>query len=125
MTETALATGTYEVLRNRLRESAAELRARFQKLNEARSSVFGNVETRLLATIHVTTEHNCIPRGLFANQNQLMLGYNVQFGLKTEIAPSDVLSLFRYDGEHARHETLDTLTSKEFVRDFEELYMKR
>ena len=122
MTETALATGTYEVLRNRLRESAAELRARFQKLNEARSSVFGNVETRLLATIHVTTDHNCIPRGLFANQNQLMLGYNVQFGLKTEIAPSDVLSLFRYDGEHARHETLDTLTSKEFVRDFEELY---
>lgn len=122
MTETALATGTYEVLRHRLRESAAELRARFQKLNEARSEVFGNVETRLLATIHVTTDHNCIPRGLFANQNQLMLGYNVQFGLKTEIAPSDVLSLFRYDGEHARHETLDMLTSKEFVRDFQELY---
>jgi hypothetical protein len=122
MTETALATGTYEVLRHRLRESAAELRARFQKLNEARSEVFGNVETRLLATIHVTTDHNCIPRGLFANQNQLMLGYNVQFGLKTEIAPSDVLSLFRYDGEHARHETLDTLISNEFVRDFQELY---
>lgn len=122
MNETALATGTYEVLRHRLRESAAELRARFQKLNEARSEVFGNVETRLLATMHVTTDHNCIPRGLFAHQNQLMLGYNVQFGLKTEIAPSDVLSLFRYDGEHARHETLDTLISNEFVRDFQELY---
>ncbi len=118
----SLATGTYEVLRNRLRESAADLRARFQKLNEARSAVFGNVETRLLATTHVTTEHNCIPRGLFANQNQLLLGYNVHFGLKTEIAPNDVLSIFRYDGEHARHEPLDAIVSKEFARDFQELY---
>lgn len=118
----ALATGTYEVLRNRLRESAAELRSRFQKLNEARSAVFGNVETRLLATTHVTTEHNCIPRGLFANQSQLLLGYNVQFGLKTEIAPCDVLSTFRYDGQHTHHESLDSIVTKEFVRDFQELY---
>ena len=118
----ALATGTYEVLRNRLRESAADLRARFQKLNEARAAVFGNVETRLLSTIHVTTEHNCVPRGLFANQNQLLLGYNVHFGMKTEIAPSDVLSIFRYDGQHAKHESLDAIVSKEFARDFQELY---
>jgi ATPase involved in DNA repair/AAA domain (dynein-related subfamily) len=118
----SLATGTYEVLRNRLRESAADLRARFQKLNEARAAVFGNVETRLLATLHVTTEHNCIPRGLFANRNQLLLGYNVQFGLKTEIAPSDVLSSFRYDGDHAKYESLDSIVTNEFLRDFQELY---
>lgn len=118
----ALATGTYEVLRNRLRESAADLRARFQKLNEARAAVFGNVETRLLSTIHVTTEHNCIPRGLFANQSQLLLGYNVQFGLKTEIAPSDVLSIYRYHADHAKYESLDAIVSKEFARDFQELY---
>lgn len=121
MTE-SLATGTYEVLRNRLRDAAADLRARFQKLNEARSAVFGNIETRLLATTHVTTEHNCIPRGLFANQNLLLLGYNVQFGLKTEIAPSDVLCSFRFDGEHAKYEPLDAIITKEFVRDFQELY---
>lgn len=118
----SLATGTYEVLRNRLRDSAADLRARFQRLNETRSAVFGNVEIRLLATTHVTTEHNCIPRGLFANQNQLLLGYNVQFGLKTDIAPSDVLSIFRYDGEHAKYESLDVILTKEFTRDFQELY---
>ncbi len=118
----SLATGTYEVLRNRLRESAADMRGRFQKLNAARSAVFGNVETKLLATTHVTTEHNCIPRGLFANQNQLLLGYNVLFGLKTEIAPDDVLSVFRYDGEHAKYESLDTIVTKEFARDFQELY---
>ena len=118
----SLATGTYEVLRNRLRDAATDLRARFQKLNAARAAVFGNVETRLLATTHVTTEHNCIPRGLFANQSQLLLGYNVQFGLKTEIAPCDVLSIFRFDGEHARHEPLDVIASPEFTRDFHELY---
>ncbi len=122
MTDTALATGTYEVLRSRLREAAADLRMRFQKLNEARSSVFGNVETKLLATTHVVTEHNCVPRGLFANHSHLLLGYNVQFGLKTDIAPSDVLSTYRYDGQHTRYEPLPSLESSEFVRDFQELY---
>ncbi len=83
MTDSALATGTYEVLRNRLRESAAELRKRFQKLNDARSAVFGNVETKLLATTHVVTEHNCIPRGLFANRDQLLLvqRHSLELGL--------------------------------------------
>ena len=83
MTDTALASGTYEVLRNRLREASADLRKRFSSLNEARAAVFGNLETRLLTTTHVTTEHNCIPRDIFASDGIVLLGYNVQFGLKT------------------------------------------
>lgn len=122
MTVSDLATGTYEILRNRLREAATDLRSRFQKLNEARSEVFGNVETRLLTTTHVTTEHNCIPRGLFASKSRILLGYNVQFGLKTEIAPSDVLSMYRFEGDHAKQESLDSIVTPAFNRDFQELY---
>lgn len=122
MTESDLATGTYEVLRNRLRDCAADLRHRFQKLNEARSEVFGNVETRLLTTTHVTTDHNCIPRGLFASRSRILLGYNVQFGLKTEIVPSDVLSLYKLEGDHAKQEPLDPILTPQFIRDFQELY---
>jgi ATPase involved in DNA repair/Holliday junction DNA helicase RuvB P-loop domain len=122
MSDSLLAAGTYEVLRNRLRESANDLRSRFQRLNEARSAVFGNVETRLLSTIHVTTEHNCIPRDVFASPSQLLFGYNVQFGLKTDIAPSDVLAAYRFDGEHAKSDSLDGILDSRFVRDFQELY---
>ncbi len=122
MSSASLASGTYEVLRNRLRESATELRARFAKLNAARSAVFGNVETRLLATMHVTTDHNCIPRDIYSIKHRVLLGYNVQFGLKTEITPKDVLAIYRFDGEHAHQESLDSLISPAFLRDFQELY---
>ena len=122
MTDTALASGTYEVLRNRLREASAELRKRFTSLNEARAAVFGNVETRLVTTAHVTTDHNCIPRDIFATEGTVLLGYNVQFGLKTEITSSDVLSIYRFDGEHAKQESLETIADASFLRDFQELY---
>ena len=122
MTESALASGTYEVLRNRLREAASDLRTRFEKLHAERAAVFGNIQTRLNSTAHVTTDHNCIPRDLFATDTHILLGYNVQFGLKTEIVPSDVFALYRFDGQHARLESLDPLLSDAFRRDFQELY---
>lgn len=122
MTDTALASGTYEVLRNRLREASADLRKRFSNLNQARAAVFGNLETRLLTTTHVTTEHNCIPRDIFASDGIVLLGYNVQFGLKTEIEPGDVLSVYRFDGENAKQESLEAIADSSFRRDFQELY---
>ena len=67
----SLGSGTYEVLRNRLRESATDLRQRFDKLNAARSSVFGNIETKLSGTAHVSTGHNCIPRDLLSFGDRL------------------------------------------------------
>ncbi len=122
MTESALASGTYEVLRNRLREAATDLRQRFEKLHTERASVFGSIQTRLNSTAHVTTDHNCIPRDLFATDTHILLGYNVQFGLKTEIAPSDVFAFYRFDGQHARQVALDPLLNPSFQRDFQELY---
>ena len=47
MIESALASGTYEVLRNRLREAASDLRQRFEKLHAERATVFGSIQTRL------------------------------------------------------------------------------
>lgn len=117
-----IAAGTYEVLRNRLQEAAGDLRERFKKLNKLRSDVFGNIETRLIATTHVTTGNNCIPRDLTAINDSLLLGFNVQFGLRTEIAPSDVFANFNVSDDHAHEMTLAALSDSQFQRDFEELY---
>jgi len=122
MTETALASGTYDVLRNRLREAASDLRQRFNALHAERAAVFGSIQTRLNSTTHVTTDHNCIPRDLFASDSHILLGFNVQFGLKTEIVASDVFAYYRFDGQHAHQESLDPLLSEAFRRDFQELY---
>ncbi len=46
----------------------------------------------------------------------------MQFGLKTEIAPTDVLSAYRYDGEHTHHVPIESISTAEFTRDFQELY---
>lgn len=120
MTDT-LAAGTYEVLRGRLREAAADLRGRFEQLNKARSEVFGNIETRLKTTAHVTTDHNCVPRDILAIGEQLLLGYNVQFGLQTDIRPEDVFSLYRWSGDIVQNVPLHLFDDR-LRRDFSELY---
>ena len=117
-----LASGTYEVLRNRLKDGANTLRQRFEKLNEARAAVFGNIETKLNSTAHVSTDNNCIPRDLLAIGDHILLGYNVQFGLKTDVQVSDVFSLFRLEGEIAHTGKLEQVLTPDFHRDFAELY---
>lgn len=121
MTE-SLATGTYEVLRNRLRQAADELRQRFDRLNQDRTAVFGTITTALQGTAHVTTSNNCVPRDLLSLGDRLLLGYNVQFGLKTGVKCEDVFAIYRLEGEVARPQPLDELSNPDFLRDFQELY---
>ncbi|TWU18061.1 DNA repair ATPase [Allorhodopirellula heiligendammensis] len=122
MTDTQLAGGTYEILRNRLNESAGDLRTRLGELNADRSEVFGNIETRLIATQRITTEHNCIARDIVSIGDHFVFGYNVQFGLKTEIHLPDVFAIYRMEAHEFHRESLDLISDPKFVRDFEELY---
>lgn len=122
MTDTQLAAGTYEVLRNRLRDASSDLRARLAKLNEERAAVFGNIETRLITTERVTTDHNCVPRDLISVGDKFLFGYNVQFGLKTEIELADVFSVYRFADNQFHQESLELIGDKRFTNDFHELY---
>jgi ATPase involved in DNA repair/AAA domain (dynein-related subfamily) len=122
LSDNSLASGTYEVLRRRLRDAAEDMRQRFDQLNQLRAAVFGNIETRLQATAHVTTDHNCVPRDLMTVGHNILLGFNVQFGLKTEIVPSDVLGYYHFDSVHTRQEALSAILDDRFHRDFSELY---
>jgi ATPase involved in DNA repair/ATPase family associated with various cellular activities (AAA) len=118
----ALNAGTYEVLRNRLREAAVDLRTRLKSLDVDRAEVFGNIPTTLLTTQRVTTEHNCVPRDVIAIGEHLLLGYNVQFGLKTEIGLADVFGVYKFDGTNFHEVSLDLISDPRFVNDFHELY---
>jgi len=117
-----LSAGTYEVLRNRLRGAAGDLRRRMGRLNQARGDVFGNIETTLLTTQRVTTEHNCVPRDLVAIGDRFLFGYNVQFGLKTEIELADVFSAYQLRDNEFHETPLDLIGDQRFVDDFHELY---
>ena len=123
--ESQLEGGTYEIIRNRLQKHGENLKDRLAQLNVARKEVFGSIETTLLATERVTTEHNCTPRDMVPlGENLFLFGYNVTLGLKTEASISDVFGVFSYDNQsHVFHqESLELLNNEKFREDFHNLY---
>ncbi|MCB1227208.1 MAG: DNA repair ATPase [Verrucomicrobiales bacterium] len=120
-----LEAGAYEVIRKRLDAQGSELRSRLEKLNEARKAIFGGIETQLLSTARLTTENNCVPRDMRRiGRQRFLFGYNVTLGLKSQLDPADVFSIYDYDAaDHSFHVNKDgLLTDKRFVEDFHYLY---
>jgi len=92
----ALEGGSYDVIRRRLLEQAAELAAKAEALNEKRKQVFGGAELALIANERVRTEHNCIARDLVSVAGHMLFGFQVFMGLKTETQVSDVFAFYRF-----------------------------
>ncbi|OLF05810.1 DNA repair ATPase [Actinophytocola xinjiangensis] len=129
---------TYEVLRSRLAEQAAELTRRAEALNARRLEVFGSTDMRLVGAERIRTVNNCVPRDVVSVPDSdgdvasglMLFGYNVFIGLKPETTVDDVFSLHRFtrDGEAFRFEDAgrderpELLGDERFRRDFTELY---
>lgn len=90
--------GTFEVVRARLDSQGAALSALAGQLNARRQELFGGVATRLLSSVRVRTENNCVPRDLEVVGDRLVLGYQVFMGLKSTISVADVFTELRDDG---------------------------
>jgi hypothetical protein len=120
-----LEAGAYEVIRKRLDTRGAELRERLGLLNAARQEVFGGIETALLATARLTTDHNCVPRDMSAiGPRRFIFGYNVVLGLKSRLEPADLFAVYDYDpADHSFHPNRDRLLEdKSFAEDFAYLF---
>jgi hypothetical protein len=119
----ALESGAYEVIRNRLNHHAQNLFTRVSQLDERRREVFGSIETTLLSTERITTENNCIPRDMVEIGSHFLFGYNVHFGLRTEMKLNDVFSIYTLNGDRTFHPApLSLIENPEFERHFNELY---
>jgi len=114
--------GTYEILRKRLSDHSAELRARLAKLNTARKDVFGAVESRLLSSERITTDNNCVPRDMVSIGDTFIFGYNVFVGLRAETVPSDVFAVYQWKDNTFTPRPLDLIANPEFEADFQNLY---
>lgn len=114
--------GTYEVIKNRLIKQGTELRERVDKLNEVRKETFGSIETKLLGSERIITEHNCIPRDIAPVEDYFIFGYNVHIGLKSKVELSDVFSIYKYSEKRFVKQNLELINNSEFLKDFEELY---
>ncbi|MGQ5603089.1 DNA repair ATPase [Streptomyces sp. EKS3.2] len=90
---TALDTGTYEVLRDRLTAQAAELSRRAEALNARRVEEFGSLRLELAGTEQLRTESPSVPRDLVSVGDVLLFGYNTVPGRGAETGVGDVFAL--------------------------------
>src|SRR5262249_5587071 len=126
----ALEGGSYEVIRRRLLDRAAELGQKAEALNARRKQVFGGTELALIENGRVRTEHNCLPRDILSIRGRLLVGYLVFMGLKAEVNVENVFSLHRFakadDGYDLSPVPLDEgegfLSDANFVKEFKDLH---
>ncbi|WP_372446401.1 DNA repair ATPase [Streptomyces chrestomyceticus] len=126
-----LADGTYELLRDRLANAAADLADRACTLNARRVETFGGTELALLGTDGLRTADACVIRDVAQVGGLLLTGRN---GRPEPGAPAtavtDVFALHRLHttGDAVRLEPAEPgavpglLDDPRFQRDFEELY---
>ncbi len=117
-----LSGGTYEIIKNRLQSHKESLLNRLDQLNGERKKVFGAIETKLIANDRINTDNNCIARDIVTIGELSIFGYNVHFGLRTEVTLSDVFSIYRYKDEHFQEVGLDLIQDDTFLTDFSNLY---
>ncbi len=128
----AIEQGTYEIIRDRLKQQARELQQRTQRLNDRRLEIFGGTELAVVGNERIRTENNCVPRDIARVGDRLLFGYNVFIGLKRETAVSDVFSCHRFIETEANEgpelsftfepAQADFLEDPQFSQDFRELY---
>src|SRR5450432_1416214 len=128
--DTTLEGGSYDVIRRRLLDRAAELGKRCDALNAARQKLFGGRELALLATDRVRTENNCVPRDVVSVAGHLLFGFQVFIGLKSETKPSDALSAYHFQRTDSGFDLssaafdglLAFLADPDFSRDFSDAF---
>ncbi|MGY6648187.1 DNA repair ATPase [Wenyingzhuangia sp. IMCC45574] len=114
--------GTYEIIQNRLQKHKTDLVERLQTLNHNRKEVFGAVETKLIANDRINTENSCIARDIVSLGNTCLLGYNVHFGLRSEIKLEDVFSVYKFKDNRFQLQDLSFINQELFITDFKNLY---
>ncbi len=117
-----LEAGTYEIIRKRLQSQKDILADRLNLLNDARKDVFTSIDFSLIANQRINTENNCVARGIMALGNLCIFGYNVHFGLRSDIQLSDVFSIYAFEDNQFIPQPLNLINNPEFITDYKNLY---
>ena len=112
---------SYDVIRRRLLEQAAELAAKAETLNERRKKVFGGSELALIANERVRTENNAVARDIVSVGENLLFGFHVTMGLVAP-TPADILAYYQFGRKEGDEWDLSQLPNPEFL--LEEAFVK-
>lgn len=114
--------GTYEIIRARLDAQKVDLSGRLQQLNDARKFIFGSTETKLIGNNRIITQNNCNPADIVSIGDICIFGYNVHFGLRTDIKTEDVFSIYKFENGEFHEQSMDFISDATFLDDFFNLY---
>ena len=117
-----LDSGAYEIIRKRLLTQKESLIEKLQSLNEARKEVFNSTNFILKANQRIDTENTCVGRGIIALNTICIFGYNVHFGLRTEIKLEDVFSIYTFENGQFIPQSLSLINDEGFITDYQNLY---
>lgn len=121
-TNNSLDAGAYEIIRKRLLTQKDVLASRLQELNQARKEIFNATSFVLKANQRITTDNNCVARGIIALENVCIFGYNVHFGLRSEIKLDDVFSIYLFENNQFIPQSLELISDPAFIADYQNLY---
>ena len=120
--QTKLESGSYEIIRKRLLAQKDLLVSRLQSLSQARKEVFNTSQFILKANQRIDTENTCVARGIVSLNNLCIFGYNVHFGLRTEIKLEDVFSIYSFENNQFVPQSLELISDSSFITDYQNLY---
>ena len=118
----SLDSGTYEIIRQRLNDQRETLQQKLKKLNQSRKTIFGQLDTKLLANDRIRTQNNCLAADIVALDDVFIFGYNVHIGLRSGIRLEDVFTVYKFIDNHFKEQPIDLLQKDRFVLDFNNLY---
>lgn len=120
--------GAYEVLKSRLYQQGEALRGLADTFNQSRKETFGGSEFTLIGKANVQTDTRCMPVDMAQVNGQLLFGYQVYIGLKSQPSLDDVFGLYSLsenDGTY-RMDPVGLegsfLNDPQFVHEFNELF---
>jgi len=116
--------GTYEVIKSRLEKYTNELDQGIKNLDQLRQQIFGTISLELVGTERIATEHNCVSRDMVAVGDNFIFGYNIHFGLKSEMGIADVFQVYEFRSQdHSFHpKGIELLDNEEFKTEFAQIY---
>lgn len=119
--------GAYDIIKKRLSEQSNVLNEKAENLNEKRKKAFGGIKNEIIGKTNIRTDNNCVPVDIVQINNQLLLGYKVNIGLKQNLNIDDVLGLYEIEEIENGYRTNKIsfentfLNNSEFIKDFNEL----
>lgn len=111
--------GSYSLIAKRLATQGDGLLEKINSLNTQRQEEFGGLSNEIIGKLNVRTENNAVPVDMVQIKGNLIIGYDVFLGMKKDVEPSDLFSIYKIKEEDNSFSTEEIDINASFMADSE------